>query len=66
MVTLRDKFLGCIAVSWAGEAMGATAEGAYTNNSRTIDQTAEGLLGAFRARHRRLAEYVAIMGQEEA
>ena len=27
MVTLKDKFRGCIAASWVGSAMGAAVEG---------------------------------------
>ena len=57
---------GDIPAEWIDQVNSATAEDPYTNNRRTIDQTADGLLGAFRARHGRLAEYVEMMGQEEA
>jgi ADP-ribosylglycohydrolase len=49
---------------WIDQVNHATAQDPYTNNRRTIEQTADGLLGAFRARHLRLAEYVRIMKQE--
>ena len=52
MVTLREKFRGCIA---------ATAADLYTNNKRTIHETADGLLGAFTAGRRRLADHVTEM-----
>ena len=97
MVTLREKFAGCIAGSWVGSAIvtavnfgrdtdclaavagglagalsgdsaiprewtdqvnAATAADPYTNNRRSIAETADALLDAFDARRKRLKEYV--------
>ena len=52
MVTLREKFRGCIA---------ATAADPYTNNRRTIHETADGLLAALAADQRRLGDQVRVM-----
>jgi len=43
---------------WIDQVNAATAEDPYTNNRRSIDETADGLLGAFLARRKRLKEYV--------
>jgi ADP-ribosylglycohydrolase len=47
---------------WVSQVNEATAQDPYTNNHRTIQETADGLLGAFRARRQRLADYVQSMG----
>jgi len=47
---------------WVNQVNEATAQDPYTNNSRTIEETADGLLEAFLARQRRLTEYVKLMG----
>jgi ADP-ribosylglycohydrolase len=43
---------------WIEQVNEATEQDPYTNNRRTIEATADGLLAAFRARHERLGEYV--------
>ena len=48
---------------WIGQVNQATALDQYTNNHRTIEETATGLLGAFRAKQRKLAEYVREMSE---
>jgi hypothetical protein len=47
---------------WVDQVNEATAQDPYTNNCRTIEETADGLLGAFLARQQRLAGYVQLMG----
>jgi ADP-ribosylglycohydrolase len=47
---------------WVHQVNDATAQDPYTNNHRTIEETADGLLGAFLARQKRLAAYVTLMG----
>jgi ADP-ribosylglycohydrolase len=47
---------------WIAQVNEATRQDPYTNNRRTIEATADGLLAAFRTRCRRLAEYVKTMG----
>jgi ADP-ribosylglycohydrolase len=47
---------------WIHQVNEATAADPYTNSKRTIDQTADGLLAAFRARQRRLGELLSLMG----
>ena len=48
---------------WVQQVNEATRQDPYTNNKRTIEQTADGLLAALRARQERLGEYVARMGE---
>ena len=55
-----------IPAEWIDQVNRATAEDAYTNNKRTIDETADGLLDAFRARQAKLAEYVRTMQEAES
>jgi ADP-ribosylglycohydrolase len=47
---------------WVRQVDEATAQDPYTNSRRTIEETADGILDAFRARQGRLAAYVALMG----
>ena len=47
---------------WIAQVNEATLQDPYTNNRRTIEETADRLLAAFRARHRRLRDYVGTMG----
>lgn len=47
---------------WVEQVNEATGRDPYTNNRRGIEATADGLLEAFRARHRRLGRYVHLMG----
>ena len=51
---------------WIAQVNDATRQDPYTNNRRTIEETAEGLLAAFRARCERLAEYARTMAAAEA
>jgi len=46
---------------WVGQVNAATAQDPYTNNRRTIEETADALLEAFVARQRRLAHYLETM-----
>ena len=50
---------------WIEQVNEATRQDPYTNNRRTIEETADGLLAAFAARQGRLREYVEKMGQGE-
>jgi ADP-ribosylglycohydrolase len=50
---------GAIPPEWIGQVDKATAKDPYTNSKRTVDETADGLLEAFRARRRGLEEYLA-------
>jgi ADP-ribosylglycohydrolase len=47
---------------WVAQVNEATRLDPYTNSQRTIQETADGLWAAFRARHRRLAGYVQRVG----
>jgi ADP-ribosylglycohydrolase len=49
---------------WIDQVNTATAQDPYTNNKRTIEETADGLFEAFLARRRRLQHYLASMGDE--
>jgi ADP-ribosylglycohydrolase len=49
---------------WIEQVNQATTQDAYTNNHRTIEQTADGLLSAFQARQGRLKEYVRQMAEK--
>jgi len=54
--------VGGIPIEWIAQVNEATRKDQYTNNQRTIEETADGLFGAFLARRRRLNEYLALMG----
>jgi len=47
---------------WIGQVNEATKHDPYTNNRRTIEETADGLFEAFMARRERLRGYVDSMG----
>jgi hypothetical protein len=47
---------------WIAQVNAATRQDPYTNNKRTIQETADGLFEAFVARQQRLANYVDMMG----
>lgn len=48
---------------WIAQVNQATKEDPYTNNRRTIEETADGLHAAFLAKQRRLADYLDVMGR---
>jgi ADP-ribosylglycohydrolase len=50
-----------IPADWVAQVNKATRQDPYTNNRRTIEETADGLFQAFCARQRRLDEYVRSM-----
>jgi len=54
--------VGAIPPEWIAQVNEATRQDPYTNNRRTIEETAEGLFAAFLARHRELEESVRMMG----
>jgi ADP-ribosylglycohydrolase len=47
---------------WIEQVNAATKEDPYTNNRRTIEETADGLFAAFLARRARLREHLELMG----
>jgi ADP-ribosylglycohydrolase len=47
---------------WIATVNEATKQDQYTNNRRTIEETADGLFGAFLARRAKLRDYLALMG----
>ena len=51
-----------IPAEWIAQVNEATKQDPYTNNHRSIEETADGLLAAFQARQRRLADYLHMMG----
>jgi len=51
-----------IPAEWVAQVNEATRQDPYTNSKRTIEETADGLLAAFRARRQRLMDYVQRMG----
>ena len=53
---------GALPAEWIDQVNAATAADPYTNNKRTIEQTADGLFEAFTAYRKRLGEYVQQMG----
>ena len=57
---LAGALSGCggIPREWIEQVNEATRQDPYTNNRRTIEETADGLHAAFRARHQALREYV--------
>jgi hypothetical protein len=64
---LAGAFSGVEAVrpEWIAQVNEATRLDPYTNNRRTIEQTADGLLAAFRARRQRLQAYVEMMAEPD-
>lgn len=48
---------------WVGQVNAATAQDPYTNNRRTIEETADALLEAFVTRQSRLSHYLEIMSE---
>ncbi len=48
---------------WIEQVNAATGQDPYTNSRRSIEQTADGLFEAFRARCARLRGYLDTMGQ---
>ena len=50
-----------IRADWIAQVDDATRQDPYTNNQRTIEETADGLFEAFRARQRRLRAYIDAM-----
>jgi hypothetical protein len=46
---------------WVSQVNAATGEDPYTNNHRTIEETAGGLLSAYQARRQRLHDYLCLM-----
>jgi len=50
---------------WAAQVNEATRQDPYTNNHRSIEETADGLFEAFGARMRRLEAYLRWMGDKE-
>ena len=48
---------------WPTQVNAATEQDPYTNNKRSIEQTADGLYEAFQTRRKKLAEYVKLMDQ---
>jgi ADP-ribosylglycohydrolase len=54
-----------IPADWIAEVNAATRQDPYTNNRRTIEETADGLFDAFMARRKRLQDGLALMGHAE-
>jgi ADP-ribosylglycohydrolase len=52
---------GALPREWIEQVNAATLADPYTNNKRTIEETADGLYGAFEARQKRMAEYLKTM-----
>jgi ADP-ribosylglycohydrolase len=52
---------GAIPAEWIDQVNRATAEDPYTNNQRTVEQTADGLLDAYKASRKRLASHISEM-----
>ena len=48
---------------WIEQVNEATRQDPYTNTRRTIEEAADGLFGAFRAKMGRLADYLRMMGE---
>jgi ADP-ribosylglycohydrolase len=64
---LAGAFSGTAALpkEWTEQVNAATKKDPYTNNQRTIEETADGLFNAFLSRRQRLRDYVESMGDEE-
>ena len=54
--------IDAIPPEWVDQVNQSTLEDPYTNSHRTIQETADGLFGAFLARRRRWTEYLQSMG----
>jgi ADP-ribosylglycohydrolase len=54
---------GTIPPEWIAQVNEATRRDPYTNNHRTIEETADGIFEAFLARRRRLKDYLEMMGE---
>jgi ADP-ribosylglycohydrolase len=54
---------GAIPREWIDQVNEAARQDPYTNNKRTIEDTAEGLFGAFLARQKRMKVYLRQMGE---
>lgn len=54
--------VSAIPSEWIEQVNAATREDPYTNNRRTVEETADGLYEAFAARLRKLGEYARAMG----
>jgi len=52
-----------VPAEWVAQVNEATKQDPYTNNHRSIEETADGLLDAFRKRQERLGEYLRVMGE---
>ena len=50
---------------WLAQVDEATREDPYTNNHRTMEETAEGLYEAFLSRRKRLKDYLDLMGRDD-
>jgi ADP-ribosylglycohydrolase len=61
---LAGAFAGTRALpeDWIAQVNASTLQDPYTNNQRTIEATADGLLDAFQTRMRQLTDYVTDMG----
>lgn len=57
--------IGAVPGEWVAQVDEATQQDPYTSSRRSIAETADGLLAAFRARQARLAAYVALMKGDE-
>jgi len=55
--------IDAVPAEWVAQVNEATRHDPYTNNRRTIEETADGLFAAFLARHQRLGHYVGLMGE---
>jgi len=56
---------GRLPKEWIDQVNEATRQDPYTNNRRTIEETADGLFVAFQARGKRLGEYLKLMADAE-
>ncbi|KPK85100.1 MAG: hypothetical protein AMJ81_04140 [Phycisphaerae bacterium SM23_33] len=54
---------GALPREWTDQVNQATRQDPYTNNRRSIEETADGLLAAFLTRRQRMEEYVRMMGE---
>ena len=52
-----------ISSEWVDQVNEATAQDPYTNNRRTIDQTADGLYDAYQVRRAKLSEWLDLMAE---
>jgi len=55
---------GQLPPDWIAEVNAATRQDQYTNNRRSIEETADGILAAFSARCKRLCGYTSMMAEE--